>query len=106
MSINGKTSINLVKEATRKRDKEIIFKEYVKDKLMHNSELIDIEARISFKSKDATPSVIKHANRCNYCGVRDTMMNRKLTEIECQRHNKDKNWDHLTKFRATRQCQR
>ena len=89
MNINGEISTNSVKEAIRKRDAEISFKEYVKDKFGYKSEFMDIEARNSFQSKDVIPSVIKCAHGFKQYGVRDAMINGNLTGMECPRCNED-----------------
>ena len=105
MNINGKILTNSVKEAIRKRDAEISFKEYVKDKFGYKSEFMDIEARNYFQSKDVTPSVIKCAHGFNQYGVRDVIINGNLTGMEYPRCNEDETWDHVIKCRAVKQLQ-
>ena len=106
MSINAQIPTNSVKEAIRNREAEIKLREYASEKFQHNIEFIDLEARDAFKCKDVTPSLIKCAHGYNQYGVRDAMINGRLTEMECPRCNEIETWEHVIKCRFVRPMQR
>ena len=106
MEINDEISTNSVKEAIRNRDADIKLREYASEKFKHNIEFIDLEAREAFKSNEVTPSIIKCVHGYNQYGVRDAMINGRLTDMECPRCNEIETWDHVIKCRSVRHMQR
>ena len=105
LNINGEISTNSIKEAIRKRDAEMIFKDYTEDKFGHNIDIVDIEARNSFKHNEITPSVIKCAHGHNHYGLRDALINGKIVGMECPRCGIDETWDHVIRCRKIRHKQ-
>ena len=82
--INRTLSTNLVKEAIRIVDAENSLIDY-KGKCKHNANLIDLEARRAFNSKEVTLSVVKCTHDFNHYCVRDTMINNNLIGNEYSR---------------------
>jgi len=76
-----------------KEDKE----EYIRKKLGHIHDMIDIEARNAFKIGKVTPSMLKCVYGYNHYGQRDAMINDYMVEAICPRCEMIETWEHVLK---------
>lgn len=74
-----------VQETIRIIDARDAERAYGKDKLKHNYDSIDLEARNAFDPNKLTASAIKCAYGYNHYGLRDALINKNMIEAYCPR---------------------
>ena len=87
VKVQGIISNTYVKEMVSKVDAREIEEAYVKEKIGYNAEYVDVEARNVFPMKKVTTSIIKYANRYNYYGLRDVIINKNMINSECPQYS-------------------
>ena len=69
--------------------------DYVKNKLGHIHDMIDIEARNAFKVGKVTTSMLKCVYGCNHYSQHDAMINDYIVEARCPRCEMIETWEHV-----------
>ena len=83
-----------MQETIRILDTKAREEEHDKEKLGHECNFADHEARNMLVAKDLTLSIIKYARECDYHSLRDALINNNVVEERCPKCNNVETWDH------------
>jgi hypothetical protein len=90
-----------IQEILRIIDSRQYERKHGQHKLGYKYNFVDIEARNVFKMSDVTPSMIKCSHGFNHYGLRDSLINKEMTEEYCPRCDMVETWDHVIRCAKT-----
>jgi len=99
---NNEVKLKSVNEILRIHDARESEQEYCRKKLGYKYDMIDLEARNTFKVGKVTTSMIKCVYGYNHYGQRDVMINDEMIESRCPRCDMIETWEHVVQCNETK----